>query len=138
MNTLSFPLLREKIAASSPVREILKAANAGKFPLEIEASEGALTGILLSLLYRELRGRFLAVVSSDLEAARLARDLETAGVPAAVFPWWGTMPYRDMAPLSAVFGERVGLLANLAAGQQGIVIASQRAFLSPLPPPDYL
>jgi transcription-repair coupling factor (superfamily II helicase) len=124
--------------SSSPVREILGAAKGGKFPLEIDASEGAFTGILLALLYRELKGRFLAVVSSELEAAQLARDLETTGTPAAVFPWWGTMPYRDMAPLSAVFGERVGLLTALAAGQQGIVIAPQRAFLAPLPPPDYL
>jgi transcription-repair coupling factor (superfamily II helicase) len=138
MNTLSFPLLREKIASSPPVREILKAAGGGKFPLEIDAAEGAFTGILLSLLYRELKGRFLAVVSSDLEAAQLARDLETAGAPAAVFPWWGTMPYRELAPLPAVFGERVGILTGLAAGRRGIVIVPQRAFLTPLPPPDYL
>jgi transcription-repair coupling factor (superfamily II helicase) len=130
--------LREKIASSSPVREILKAGKGGKFPLEIDAAEGAFTGILLSLLYRELKGRFLAVVSSDLEAAQLAQDLETAGAPAAILPWWGTMPYRDLAPLPAVFGERVGILAGLAAGWQGIVIVPQRAFLTPLPPPDYL
>ncbi|MDR1862555.1 MAG: transcription-repair coupling factor [Treponema sp.] len=138
MNTLSFPLLREKISSSPPVREILKAAKEGKFPLEIDACEGAFTGVLLSLLYRELKGRVLAVTASDPEAVQLERDLEAAQAPAAVFSWWGALPYRDMAPHSAVFGERAGVLAGLAAGQKGIVIASQRAFLSPLPPPDYV
>jgi transcription-repair coupling factor (superfamily II helicase) len=138
MNTLSFPLLREKIALSPPVQEILKAAKGGKFPLEIDAAEGAFPAILLSMLYRELKGRFLIVVSSDAEAVQLAGDLETAGLPAAVLPWWGTMPYRDMAPLSSVFGERVGILAGLATGQAGVVVVPERAFLTPLPPPDYL
>jgi len=48
------------------------------------------------------------------------------------------MPYRDMAPLSAVFGERMGVLSALATGKSGIVILPERAFLTPLPPPDYV
>ena len=151
MNTLSFPSLRAKIVRSPAVKAILdalggeKGAHAGKFPLEIDAAEGAFAGILISLMYTACGGKILAVVPTETEAAILARDLETAldplgrgNAPAAVFPWWGAMPYRDMPPLSAVFGERMGVLAALAAGKDGIVIVPERAFLTPLPPPDYV
>ena len=151
MNTLSFDLLREKIARSPAVREIVKAAEEGKFPLEIDAAEGAFPGILISLLRRD--GVTVVVVPTDSEAVTLAQDLETAlgpAIPVVTFPWWGGMPYRDMSsgfasrPLSAVFGERMSVLAqlvekpNLATGKSGVLILPQRAFLTPLPPPDYI
>jgi transcription-repair coupling factor (superfamily II helicase) len=68
----------------------------------------------------------------------MAADLDALGQAASVFPWWGTMPYREMAPLSAVFGERSRILSALVLGRQGIYIIPERAFLTPLPPPDYL
>ena len=149
MNTLSFPSLKAKIARSPAVGEILKALEGKKFPLEIDAAEGAFPGILISLIFENQGGNILAVVPSDTEAALLARDLETAQVSSehkcsvAIFPWWGGMPYRDMAPLSAVFGERMGVLAGLASptswhGKGGVVILPERAFLTPLPPPEYI
>ena len=147
MNTFSFPVLRQKITRSQPVKEILKAVNEGKFPLEIDAAEGAFPGILVSLIYAGNGGNIFAVVPSDTEAAILARDLETSGVPAVVFPWWGSIPYREMSPgltgrpLSAVFGERMGILAALAESSVvtgPVVILSERAFLTPVPPPDYI
>ncbi|MDR1566178.1 MAG: transcription-repair coupling factor, partial [Treponema sp.] len=138
MNTLSFPVLQKRAASSASTAGILKACREGKFPLEIDASEGAFTAVLMSLIYQVRPGTYLAVVSSDTEAGALGRDLETAGVPAVLFPWWGTMPYREISPLSAVFGERSAALSSLAAGEQGVFIVPQRAFLTPLPPPDYL
>jgi len=139
MNTLSFPsLIMAKIARSAAVREALKALKNGKFPLQIEHAEGAFPGILISLIYAAAGGRILAVVPTDAEAALLEQDLRSTNVPVSIFPWWGGMPYRDMAPLSAVFGERMRVLAGLATGNNGIVIASERAFLTPLPPPDYI
>jgi transcription-repair coupling factor (superfamily II helicase) len=138
MNTLSFPLLRDRIARSQAVRELLKARDSGKFPLEIDAAEGAFPGILISLMFAAQGGTILVVTPSDTEAALLVQDLETAGLPVATLPWWGTMPYRDMAPLSAVFGERMGVLAALAAGRPGVVVVPERAFLTPLPPPGYI
>jgi transcription-repair coupling factor (superfamily II helicase) len=78
------------------------------------------------------------VVPTETEAASLAADLETAGAPVSLFPWWGTMPYREMAPLSAVFGERTKVLGILTGALPGVVIAPERSFLTPLPPPDYI
>jgi transcription-repair coupling factor (superfamily II helicase) len=139
MNTLSFPsLIMAKIARSSAAREALKALKNGKFPLQIEHAEGAFPGILISLIFAASGGRILAVVPTDAEAALLEQDLRSANTPVSIFPWWGGMPYRDMAPLSAVFGERMRVLASLASDANGIVIASERAFLTPLPPPDYI
>jgi len=138
MNTLSFPLFIKKAASSSGVKGILKALEEGKYPLEIDSAEGSYPGILISLIRAKQKGNVFAVVPSDTEAAMLERDLETAGTPAAIFPWWGSIPYRDMAPLSAVFGERMRILAALSAKRGEVIILPERAFLTPLPPLEYV
>ena len=142
MDTLSFPSLKATIARSNAVKELLEALKAGKFPLEIENAEGAFPAILISFIFAAQTGKIFIVVSTDTEAALLSADLESAGFPlghgCSVFPWWGGIPYRDMPPLSAVFGERMEVLAGLAAGKSGIVIIPERAFLTPVPPPDYI
>lgn len=48
------------------------------------------------------------------------------------------MPYREAAPLSTVFGQRAKVLCDLAAGLPSIIIAAQRAFLTAVPPVQYL
>ncbi|MDR1106122.1 MAG: transcription-repair coupling factor [Treponema sp.] len=138
MNTLSFPGLPGRIAASKAVSACISAFREGKFPLEIEGTEGVLGAALIASFARTRAGTFLIVVPSDSEAADLAMDLNSLGLAPLVFPWWGTVPYREMSPLSAVFGERAGILSALAAGEQCIVIAPLRAFLTPLPPPSYI
>jgi transcription-repair coupling factor (superfamily II helicase) len=137
MNTLSFPALVAKLRRSQAVSAPLKAFSARQFPLEIEGAEGTFAALLLSELYRSSPGSFLVVVPTEKEAAELASDLQIAGTPVIRLPWWGTMPYRDMAPGAAVFGERAAALSSLALGERGVVVASERAFLTPLPPPDY-
>jgi transcription-repair coupling factor (superfamily II helicase) len=92
----------------------------------------------LARLFTAKPGLFLIVVPTDREAEDLASDLETLGVPALRFPWLGAMPYREMPPLSAVFGERTRVLSFLAGGFTGMVIVPERAFLTPLPPVDYI
>ena len=144
MNTLSFPSLRAKIARSNAVIEIQKALKEDKFPLEIENAEGSFTAILFSFIFAAQTGNIFAIVPTDTEAALLSADLESAGFPSenncavSVFPWWGGLPYRDMAPQSAVFGERIEVLTSIVGGKKGIVIIPERAFLSPVPPPDYI
>ncbi|MDR0589790.1 MAG: transcription-repair coupling factor [Spirochaetaceae bacterium] len=137
MNTLSFPLILNKIAAAPGIAAVLDAYGRGKFPLEIDGCEGALTALLLTTLFQARPGVFLAVVPTEREAAELILDLESLGAPVFSLPWWGTMPYREMAPLSAVFGERTKVLGALATGSPIMVVASERAFLTPLPPPEY-
>ena len=56
------------------------------------------------------------------------------------FPWWGLLPYSNVAPVPAVFGERAGVLAELVTSPDAVdvVVTSLRALLTPVPPADYL
>ncbi|MDR0584802.1 MAG: transcription-repair coupling factor [Treponema sp.] len=148
MNTLSFPDLQRKINVSKPVSALVSAFTQGKFPLETGGSEGAFGALLLASLFRAGPGLFFVVVPQESDAGDLALDLAAAELPCLQFPWWGAAPYNELPPLSAVFGERAKVLSELAAGFQnsangrvpaaGIVIIPERAFLTPLPPPDYV
>jgi transcription-repair coupling factor (superfamily II helicase) len=142
MNTLSFPAPPDaafsKIASSAGLVQALDLFKKGKFPLELDAAEGSFAAVLVARLFTAAPGVFLVVTPTEREAEDFAGDLETLGVPAEVLPWWGTMAYREMAPLSAVFGERTRVLSDLALGRSGIVLVPERAFLTPLPPPEYL
>jgi len=138
MSNLSFPALLKKIDASAAVRDCVAAFAGGNFPLEIEGCEGAFAALLLSRFYAAKPGLYCVVVPQESDAADLALDLEAAGLPCIRFPWWGSAPYRELSPVSAVFAERVRALARIADGGPGIVAVSQRAFLSPLPPLEYV
>ncbi|MCL1836626.1 MAG: transcription-repair coupling factor [Treponema sp.] len=138
MNTLSFPELLRTIGGSKPVSACVSAVRDGKFPLEIEGCEGAMGALLLARLYADRPGLYFAVVPQETDAADLVLDLSAAGLDCIQFPWWGAAPYRELAPVSAVFGERVRALGNLALGKPGIVVIPERAFLTPLPPPEYI
>jgi transcription-repair coupling factor (superfamily II helicase) len=149
MNTLSFPEenpgsrrgfleMQRKITACKPVSACISAFSAGKFPLEIEGPEGSFGALLLADLYRAAGGLFFAVVPRESDALDLALDLTAAEIPCMQFPWWGAAPYNELPPLSAVFGERARVLGDLVSGAAGVVIIPERAFLTPLPPPDYI
>ncbi|MDR1030464.1 MAG: transcription-repair coupling factor [Treponema sp.] len=143
MNTLSFPSLLSQVTASQGIRQVVSAFKQGRFPLEIEAVEGSLAAILLSLLSETSVAPFLVVVPTETDAAKLAADLQSLGTPALVFPWWGALPYQDLSPHAAVFGERIKVLSLLVAGEDTLescrmVISSQRGFLSPVPSPEYM
>ncbi|MDR2483316.1 MAG: transcription-repair coupling factor, partial [Treponema sp.] len=134
----SFPAFHKKICNAPAFERIRAAFTGGNFPIEIEGAEGSAAAFLIADLSRAAPGTFLAVTPTEPEASALSSDLRALGISAPVLPWWGTMPYREIPPASAVFGERTAILAALAAGPPGIVIVPERAFLTPLPPPDYL
>ncbi|MDR0642193.1 MAG: transcription-repair coupling factor [Treponema sp.] len=147
MNTLSFPAFRRAVLSSKAVSGCISSYKAGKFPLEIRGLEGSFQGILLAdLMEKGGTATIAAVVPTEQDANTLALDLETLGLEVRVFPWWGTMPYREMAPVSGVFGERTEILCDLAGGggpgekREGgrVYIIPERAFLGPLPPPEYI
>ena len=90
----------------------------------------------------------LIVVPSEHEANIVYTDISSIFPEAEcyVFPWWGTIPYRPVAKGSSVFGKRAGILSKLLQknktvnfkGNTRIFIVTQRAFISPLPNPQYL
>lgn len=93
------------------------------------------------------------LVPTEIEAQDLYFDLITIlkslqmdkSSEVFLMPWWGTVPYRPVAPGSVVFGQRAGVLAKLSDESQKyfanvsklglrICIIPQRALLVPVPP----
>jgi len=151
MNTLSFPELLKKTTASKAVSTLFSAVNEGKFPVDIEGSEGSLNALLITLLAAKssaqsyltgASGQFFVIVPHEDSADDLLLDLAQSGIQCVKFPWWGAAPYRELSPLAAVFGERVKVLSDLAAVTSNekpcIYVIPERALLSPVPPIDYI
>jgi transcription-repair coupling factor (superfamily II helicase) len=141
MNTLSFPDLLKQVQEEKAVTAFLKAVKNEDLPIDIRGAESSLGAILLSLAYCQGSGalnRIFAVVSQENEANELALDLEASGIPCIEFPCWGTAPYRELSASSPVFAQRLKALSEMAQGSPGVFIIPQRAFLTPLPPPDYV
>ncbi|MDR1444424.1 MAG: transcription-repair coupling factor [Treponema sp.] len=146
MNILSFPAFMEGILSFKTVSECVSALHGGKCPVEIRGTEGSFRAILISGFLRGRRsagGACAAVVPTEQDANELALDLRTLGLEVLTLPWWGTLPYGKMAPVSEVFGERTRVLCALAdhdgaSGAADVYIIPERAFLGPLPPPAYL
>ncbi|MDR2144559.1 MAG: transcription-repair coupling factor [Treponema sp.] len=136
MNPLS---LVDTLAKSASVSALLNAyrAQTPPFGIELEGPEGSAVSMLVALLagFPEKTGA-LIVVPTDREASELSGDLEAMGLSPVLFPWWGTMPYREISSLSPVFGERTRALSALLDGDRPVIVP-ERAFLTPLPPPGY-
>ncbi len=118
------------------------------WPMEIEGVQGGLHAFFLAEFAQSLSGRLVIVVPTEKEIESLAADLDLTGLSFETLPWWGTMAYRPAAQNAPVFGERAAVLANLTAGMAGanhapsveappILVMTQRAFLTPVPPPEY-
>jgi transcription-repair coupling factor (superfamily II helicase) len=138
MNTLPFTSLLQKINGAKSVSGCVSAVMEGHFPLEIEGCEGAFGAMLMARIYSARPHRYFTVIPQEIDAADFASDLASLGIPCLQFPGWGAAPYRELSPLSAVFGTRVRALSDLVLAKPGIVIIPQRALLTPLPPPDYI
>jgi len=82
------------------------------------------------------QGALLVVAATDQEAESLASDLGLLGIPAELLPWWHTAAYRPVSTRARAFGERAAVLSRLLMGEARVVVASQRAFVTPLPPPE--
>jgi transcription-repair coupling factor (superfamily II helicase) len=137
MNSLSFHEHQNSIEHSRAVTEVLKAYRGNKFPLEIDGAEASFSAFLLASLYKSDKRAFLLVVPTEREASELILDLESLGISVLQLPWWGSIPYREMAPLSLVFGERTKALAEILTGKAPVIVIPERAFLTPLAPPEY-
>ena len=97
--------------------------------------------------YQTFSQDLLIVVPGEYELNNLATDINTIFPQAQLYimPGWGVIPYRPAAPGSLVFGQRAGFLSKLlerplftGSTNPRIFIISQRSFISPLPPPQYI
>ncbi|MDR1389002.1 MAG: transcription-repair coupling factor [Treponema sp.] len=136
MNPSPFRQVLAAIAATPALSRLLSALETETL-LELEGPEGAARAMVTALAASRCGPPVLVVVPTDREALELAADLQSLGCRSEIFPWWGILPYHDAAPLQTVFGERTKILSALLERSAPIVIAPERAFLTPLPPPEY-
>ena len=139
MNTLPSQGILERLRGHAPLQELGKRLSFGQFPIDIAEAEGSFASIVVAFLSRELEkrqaGPILVVLPTDQEAEALASDLALAGIEADILPWWRTAAYRPASARARVFGERAAVLARFVLREVKIVVASARAFVTPLPPP---
>ena len=98
--------------------------------------------------YKVFSADLIIVVPTETDARDIAGDFAAIFEEAEVhiFPDWGTVPYRPAARGSITFGKRAGVLSKLLSKKDTIhfnetpriFIFTQRAFMSPLPSPEYL
>ncbi|MDR2842142.1 MAG: transcription-repair coupling factor, partial [Spirochaetaceae bacterium] len=129
----------KKISAIREFDQLVTAYNAGQFPLKISGVHGSLTAFILKEIFKIKINKTLVVAPTDREAAELQIDLSALGVPCSLFPGWGTVPYRDLPLISGVFAERSKVLSGLCitGNASEIIVTSERAFLTPVPPVEY-
>ena len=98
--------------------------------------------------YKVFSSDLIIVVPTEADALSIAGDFNAVYEEAEIhiFPDWGTVPYRPAARGSITFGKRAGVLSKLLSKKDTvhfnetprIFIFTQRAFMSPLPSPEYL
>ncbi|MDR1256965.1 MAG: DEAD/DEAH box helicase, partial [Spirochaetaceae bacterium] len=137
MDGKPFSFIADEIAASPALAALLTAYSGGSFPLEVAGAENGLRAFIIAAFATNGRPP-LVVAPTEHDAEEITADLRALGAGAALFPGWGTIPYRCPAPSSPVWSERARILSELAAWEQTFpMVTSQRTLMSPLPPPEY-
>jgi transcription-repair coupling factor (superfamily II helicase) len=139
MNTLRPQEALARLRSHEPLSRLLSRLAKGPYPVDICEAEGPFAAVIAAEASRAAgapagRGALLAVMPTDQEAESLASDLSILGVEAIILPWWRVAAYRPASVRARVFGERAACLSRLCRGTAPIVVASQRAFVTPLPP----
>lgn len=138
MNTLLTNELKDNFFNWEPIKNVVFDCKNDKFPIEIEGVHSGFQGVLVSLLKDKISSPFIVVVPTEKEAQSFLLDLQSMGKDAKVLPWWGTIAYRSVPLSSAVFGQRAACLTALSSNKTSILVMTQRAFQTPVPPKDYL
>lgn len=126
----------DKIRRWQDLADVFAVLKSDGWPHEIEGVHGGLHAFFLAEYIRRFPGPLVLVVPTEKELESLSRDLDVSALDFDTLPWWGTIPYRPVAPGSAVFGKRASVLAAIASGNfPSILVMTQRAFLSPVPSP---
>lgn len=148
MNTLQTNFLQTFFYEWKALKEGLLKLNQS-YPLEVEGIHGSLSAFFIAeKIIQDKIPVSLIVVPNERDAQDLLLDFKVAlpDITVQLMPWWGTVPYRPLQTGSTVFGERASVLAHLTyRGNEEknnfkpkIIIVPQRAFLAPVPPPEYI
>ena len=138
MNTLPSRDILERLKSYPPLKTLLSGLGAGPYPLEITGVEGSFASLVVASVEKALSAsksskNLIVVVPTDQEAEALAGDLSLLGLEPQLLPWWKTAAYRPASSSARVFGERSAVLAKLVLGECQLLVASERAFVTPFP-----
>ena len=131
-------VLIDRIYRHEPFRLLERALMEGDFPIGLAEAESPFLALVLAALWKRRPRHLFVVLPTDREAEDFVGDLAFYGANARLLPWWNAAAYRPAAVRSRAFGERASILADMACGNGGIIVASHRAFVTPVPPKDYL
>ncbi len=138
MITLFQNKLNKKLDTYDPFIELLRSFRQKEFTLEVEGTEGFFFALLVERLFRYAKSPFLIVTPTEQEAETLVRDLSLFTDRAYQFPWWSSVPYGGKHTQLGIAGKRMYQLVQMLSGEPFIAVASLRAFLTPLPPPEFI
>lgn len=119
----------------------------GRFPYHVYGLSGGIGAFFLAEYVRRFSSHLCIVVPTEKEIEDLRSDLESSHLKAKVLPWWGNIAYRPVQRSAPVFAERAQILAELCADTDTlstcaeaytVTVMTERAFLTPVPPPEYL
>lgn len=138
MNSLNLDTISAYFSSYKPLLELQERIAAKQYPVNCSDLEGPLAAVLAVYLEKKvlIKGqRLLVIAPSDLEADSFSVDCNTLESKTVTLPWWKTAAYRPVEPGSGIFGQRSSALASLLADDgPAIIIASQRAAMTTLPP----
>jgi transcription-repair coupling factor (superfamily II helicase) len=135
MNTLRPQEVLARLRSHEPLIRFVSRLEAGPYPVDVGEAEGPFAAFMVAEASRSpSSGSVLAVMPTDQEAEAMQGDLALMGVDAVILPWWRAAAYRPASTRARVFGERAACLSRLCCGDVKVVVASQRAFVTPLPP----
>jgi len=138
MITLFINEISESLKKNKPWQDLLQSyCSTSGTPLNLSGPKGPYLAAILVDLYKYTKDSLLIVTPSERDAEELLSDLALFTDNTILFPWWGTMLYKGISAQASIFGSRVKSLIEISKNKS-IVVASQKAALSYLPPEEYL
>ncbi|MCF7929764.1 MAG: transcription-repair coupling factor [Spirochaetales bacterium] len=138
MITLLRNNLAQLLQKYPPWKEYTRRIREKEWPVEIRGPKGGFRSFAAHKTAENTGKQLLIVLPTEQEARDVKQDLDLLRDDVVLFPWWGTVPYRELSEESPVFAYRAAALASLGAGHATIAVTSLRGMLTPVPPPEYL
>lgn len=138
MNSLLYSGISQELKKYRPYKDLFAEISSGTSPIHLHGVHGGLQAVLFAKLRERIGKTTLVVLPTEAEAEHMARDVARCYGSTAVFPWWGTAPYREVPRNSPLFGRRMRVLDGVLRGEIDSLFMSVRSFVSPLPPPEHI
>lgn len=149
MSNTNIQSLQNTISSWQDMKNAFSKIAESAYPYHITGLSGGLSGFLLAEYVYKTKKSLLAVVPTEKEVESVCADLDFSGFETFVLPWWGSLAYRPVSQTASVFAERAEILSRLLETAQTsqtaytkkrppVFVTCQRAFLTPVPPVEYL